>query len=271
MVVRYFALLRCPVAGLPTFKTARLFTMRFFELLRAAFNHPKKSPPAPVVEHTHSTEDASVSEPAPANDERRIHITTTQKIDLLIKRYGPEFTAFLYRPHTAQFIREEVLLFINPPSQYNGFLDNSHWSEKHYLNFPGPFYTGDSDTCGTGDQEAPDNVLYDGPHVQEYIFRQPQSFAEFLCVLDAAAVEVLDSYSCDGNDHWTYLLCQEWWRGKAEIIRRLNTPAFRETNGNRVQLYIDYLDGAAETDLRKYCYFLENGRYPTATEPLPSL
>lgn len=184
--------------------------------------------------------------------------------------YSPDFNAFLYRPDIATIIRQEIVPLRNPDSEFNDFLDNSHWQYIKYLNFPGPFYTGDSDTCGIGDAESPDNVLFT-EHAEEYVFRQPQNFEEFLCVLDAASAEVLNSYSCDGNSHWTYRRCQEWWRGKTEIIKRLSTPGFQKTNGPRTQLYIDYLNGAAETDLRKYCYFLENGRYPTNGESLPPL
>ncbi|MGI4862515.1 MAG: hypothetical protein ACRYFZ_01230 [Janthinobacterium lividum] len=186
------------------------------------------------------------------------------------QRFGPDFNAFVYQPDVANFIRQQVLSFRYPGVQHVECLDTSHWQEIHYLNFPGPFYTGNSDTCDTGPYEAPNNVLRDN-HAMEFVFQQPQNFTEFLCTLDAAAIEVLDSYSCDGNEHWTYRLCREWWRSKAEIIRRLSTPAFHETNGSRTQLYIDYLNGAAETDLRKYCYFLENGHYPTESDTLPPL
>ncbi|GAB3635590.1 hypothetical protein GCM10027422_11800 [Hymenobacter arcticus] len=188
-----------------------------------------------------------------------------KEVVLFAQSYPIDFNAFLYRPAAADFIRREVLPIRNGDIPNNACLDNSHWLTKNYLNFPGPFYTGESDTCGTGDGEAPANVLYDADYC-EYVFEQPQNFAEFLCVLDAAAVEVLDSYSCDGNDHWTVALCREWWRGKPEIVRRLSTPAFQKTNGSRTQLYVDYLNGTAETDLRRYCYFLENGDYPTTEE-----
>jgi hypothetical protein len=200
------------------------------------------------------------------------HLVEVKKEAVLFsERYGSDFNAFLYRLDIDYFIRREVLLFRNSGSQFNHFLDYSHWADRHYLNFPGPFYTGESDTCGTGECEAPNNVLNDGPHAQEYVFRQPQNYTEFLCLVDAAAVEVFDSYSCDGNQYWTYKLCQEWWRGKSEIIRRLRTPAFQKCNGDRIQLYISYLNSTAEIDLKKYCYFLENGAYPTNDKSLPPL
>jgi len=245
--------------------------MRFYEIFQAVFGRSKETPPAPLSERSSPEYD-------PENDEERLaylakHLAEiAQAAPLLTERYGADFNAFLYRPKLAAFIQKEVVPFQYPTPDgcYQDFLDVSHWPKIHYLNFPGPFYTGESDTCGTGEREAPDNVLLTD-HAEEYVFRQPQNFTEFLCVLSAAAVEVFDSYSCDGNDHWTYQLCREWWQGKDEFIRHLRTPAFRKHNGNRIQLYIDYLNGSAETDLRKYCYFLENGRYPIAAEPLPPL
>lgn len=246
--------------------------MRLYEMLRAVFKRLEKTPASPLTERL-PTPDYD-----PDNDEERtIYIAQhlaeiEQVVSLFIERYGTDFNAFLYRPELAVFIRQEIVPFRypDPDGRYQNFLDTSHWSNINYLNFPGPFYTGESDTFGTGEREAPNNVLLTD-HAEEFVFRQPQNFTEFLCVVSASAVEVLDSYSCDGNDRWTYQLCREWWQGKNELIRRLSVPALRKHNGNRVQLYIDYLNGAAETDLRKYCYFLENGRYPTASDLLPPL
>ncbi len=192
---------------------------------------------------------------------KEIHIN----VEPLTKKYGTDFPSFFYRSDLDLFIRKEILPFINPDSKYNDFFDNNHWQKKHSFNFPGPFYTGESDTCGTGDTEAPDNVMYDS-YTCEYIFKQPQTFAEFLCVIDAAAVEVFDSYSCDGNNYWTYQKCKEWWNNKDQLLQELQNPEVRKANGDRIQLYIDYLNGKAEIDLRRYCYFLENGIYPTEEE-----
>lgn len=193
------------------------------------------------------------------------------KAESFMKKYGTDFFNFFYRPNLDLLIRKEVLPFKNPDSKHNDFLDNAHWLNKHPFNFPGPFYTGESDTCGTGDSEAPNNVMYDS-HTCEYIFRQPQTFAEFLCVIDAANVEVFNSYSCDGNNHWTYQICKDWWSDKEQLLKELQKPELRNANGDRVQLYIDYLNGEAEVDLKRYCYFLENGVYPTNdTVKLPTL
>ena len=186
-------------------------------------------------------------------------------------RFGDNFSIFLYRSNIDDIIKRELLPFLDAPEQYNGFLDHDYWFERHPFNFSGPFYTGQYENCGTGDIEAPDNVLYDS-NTFEYIFKQPSSFEELLCVLDAASVEVFDSYACNGNRYWTYNLCKEWWREKDKLVAQLNTPEVMKVNGDRVQLYIDYLSTDAEMDLRRYCFFLENSFYPTDnTVLLPDL
>jgi len=187
-----------------------------------------------------------------------------------LEQYG-DFTTFLHRPNFDQFLRKEVLFFRNPSTQHLAFLDNDHWQEKHPFNFPGPFYSGASDSCGTGQCQAPGNVMHDA-YCQEYVFRQPTTYFEFLGVVDAAAVEVLDSYSSNGNDRWTYPECKTWWRNRALLLSSLTKEELVEMNSGQAQLYIDYLNGEAEMDLRRYCYFLENGVYPTtATVVLPEL
>lgn len=178
-----------------------------------------------------------------------------------IERYGNNFDTFFHRPNFDTFIRTEILEFRQPDHNYNNFLDNSHWNIKHPLNFPGPFYTGESDTCGTGEIEAPNNVIYD-KNAMEFIFRQPQTFEDFLGIIDAAAVEVLDSYSCDGNRFWTYAKCKEWWHNRFDIISEMNKTETKKVNGARNGLFESYLKGNAQTDLERYCYFLENGIYP---------
>src|SRR5262245_12225854 len=45
------------------------------------------------------------------------------------------------------------------------------FSEKNPLNIPGPIYGAETDTCCTGPQEAPENVLLD-KNGQEFVFRQ---------------------------------------------------------------------------------------------------
>jgi len=187
------------------------------------------------------------------------------------RAYGKDFSSFLFRSDIDKVIRHEVIGLLGFQVKEQGFLDNDHWKKCHPFNFPGPFYTGESDTCGTGDAEAPLNVMYDS-YCCEYIFRQPKTYAELVCVIDAAAVEVFDSYSCNGNTHWTVDLCRQWWNEKSHLIEQLSHPEVKKVNGGREALYVDYLNSDAEMDLKRYCYFLETGAFPAKPDSrLPDL
>lgn len=178
----------------------------------------------------------------------------------LSEHYG-NFTNFICRQNFNEFLREDVLPFREPESKYLEFLNTDHWKEKHPYNFPGPFYVGQSDSCGTGIGEAPNNVMNDF-HACDYIFRQPTNYYDLLCVLDAAAVEVFSSYSSNGNECWTYEGCKKWWNDREYLLNDLTNDEVVKMNNGRAHLYIDYLKGEAEMDLRRYCYFLENGKLP---------
>jgi len=177
-------------------------------------------------------------------------------------RYGNDFNAFFYQAQIARILKTEIIAMLYQDKKIHAFLEDDHWHEKNPLNFPGPFYTGKTDTLGTGYAEAPFNVLFDADAC-EYVFRQPRNFADLICVMDAAAMDVFGGYSCNGNQHWTYEKCKEWWRQKPEWIRQLQHPEMQKANAGKEQLYIEYLETTAETDLRKYCYFLEHQHYPT--------
>lgn len=197
--------------------------------------------------------------------------TKDQTVLLLESKYGKDFNAFFYRSDIDKFINGEVLHFIKEPKMYIDFIAANLWEDKHPFNFPGPFYTGQSNTCGTGDVEAPDNVFYDADTC-EYIFRQPSNYKEFVDVLDAAAVEVFDSYACNGNKYWTYDLCKEWWHNRRWLLEQLDNPELKKVNGARSNLYRDYLVTNDEQDLKRYCFFLLHGHYPSLNEEnLPAL
>ena len=204
------------------------------------------------------------------NDAETEYPTTEQQVAKLQGQYSDVLTSLLYSPETDVFLRQELLPFLDAPEPYNGYLEHDHWKQKHPFNFPGPFYTGESDSCGTG-IVAPHNVMF-GEYCSEYISKQPTSWHELVCVLEAAAIEVFDSYSCNGNKHWTYELCKEWWAKKYEIVTYLCTPEAKKEYGDHAKRYIHYLNTEAETDLRRYCFFLLYGYYPapTATD-LPPL
>jgi len=213
-----------------------------------------------------STQTASIIKGKPIyerDDYIALHLKETKEEgQKFIPRYGNDFNAFFYQPQIADILRTEIIAMLYPNKKIHAFLGNDHWHQKNPLNFPGPFYTGETDTRGTGNVEAPFNVLFD-TNAREYVFRQPGNFAELICVMDAAAIEVFSNYSCNGNQYWTYETCKEWWKQKPEWIRQLQHPEMQKVNGGNEKLYIDYLETTAETDLRKYCYFLEHQYYPT--------
>lgn len=143
------------------------------------------------------------------------------------------------------------------------------WSVKGELNFPGPFYTGETDTCGTGIIECPNNVIFD-EDCMEHVMIQPRNKVELLQLGNAAAVEVFCGYYCDGNKHWTVQLARNWWSNRYDILEHLKNDKLAETNCNQEKRYKHYLESSAEMDLRRYCFFLENGFYPT-DQKLPEL
>lgn len=145
----------------------------------------------------------------------------------------------------------------------------SAWPEKGQLNFPGPFYTGITDTCGTGIIESPSNVVFD-EWCMEYVMIQPRNKPELLQLWSSGAVEVFGGYYCDGNRHWTVQLVKEWWRRKSQMVEHLKKAELVKMNRDQEKRYIQYLMNDAEIDLRRYCFFLENGYYPE-NESLPEL
>ena len=159
--------------------------------------------------------------------------TVKEEAKILERRYGQSLETILYSSDFSSKLLHEIMPFVRPQENYSNYLSSTYWGEKHPFNFPGPFYTGASDTCGTGDREAPENVMYDS-YCCEFIFKQPKSFAELLCIVDAAAVEVLDSYACNGNEHWTYQEVKLWWREKDNLLHQLNNPETIRMNGDRI-------------------------------------
>ncbi len=156
---------------------------------------------------------------------------------------------------TSQKIQE----FINTEVDLD--MSGSFWEEKEILNFPGPFYTGETDTCATGIIEAPKNVIFNN-YCQEFVMIQPRNKLELIELSNAGAVEVFGAYYCDGNQHWTTQGVKDWWKVKDDIINLLQDPELIENNCNQNLRYTAYLKGKAHNDLRCYCFFLEHGYYP---------
>ncbi|NMO18090.1 hypothetical protein HPC49_10115 [Pyxidicoccus fallax] len=179
------------------------------------------------------------------------------------------------------------------------------WECRNPWGIPGPLYVGDDDSCGTGPEAAPNNVYL---HLQgaspggEFLFRQPSTTYELRQVVEAAQINVVSEYSCDGNARWTPVTVAAWWESIQPVreqlretlsrhvtnIRRLTAvqpsgvwPDTYKAEWARVQeswppaalrRWLDYLDHGAETYLRRYAFFLSTGRVPALDEPaLPEL
>lgn len=154
------------------------------------------------------------------------------------------------------------------------------WSERKWLNVPGPFYGAETDNCGTGRIHAPGLVLYEADHFTEYVYRQPRTPGELQQLVDAAEAEVFSGYGCDGDIHWTSEAVREWWRARGRIREYLANrrvdweadDAKAEQNVARDALeYAAYLDGDLEAHLRVYLFWLEERRSPTVADRLPQL
>lgn len=84
------------------------------------------------------------------------------------------------------------------------------WDARGLLNVPGLVWITESDTCGTGRLEAPDNIAYD-EFGAEFVFRQPRTEAELAQVMRAAWADPFDAYRFDGFARWTYASASAWF------------------------------------------------------------
>ena len=162
--------------------------------------------------------------------------------------------------------------------------DRSHftdpWDDLSPLNVPGPFYTGNTDTCWTGRMAAPHNVIYAGDYFAEHVFRQPRDSDEVAALAEAAEADPFSGYGCDGDDRWTPEAVRRWWRDRQGVIDRVSADLETlnaEANSNSLEAadglreFLAYLETGLETDLRAYLFRLETGRYPGSGEQLPEL
>lgn len=104
----------------------------------------------------------------------------------------------------------------------------------------------------------------------EFVMIQPRTKTELLQLWNASAVEVFGAYYCDGNKHWTVKEVKNWWFEKDDLLQHLKDEELIKMNCHQEKRYQHYLEHLAEMDLRRYCFFLDNGFYPT-TEILPEL
>lgn len=154
------------------------------------------------------------------------------------------------------------------------------WSERKWLNVPGPFYGAGTDNCGTGRLHAPALVLYEAEHFTEYVYRQPRTREQLQDLVEAAEADPFSGYGCDGDDHWTPAAVREWRRDRGRIREYLaNWRGAWETDDERsgqgtaaaAYDYAAYLDGELAAHLQVYLFWLDERRAPTPTDRLPQL
>ncbi len=154
------------------------------------------------------------------------------------------------------------------------------WADKHWMNTPGPLYCGETDNCGTGPGEAPNNVEVDSEGFQ-VTYRQPVNRYELRQVVRAAWDDPFCGYGAGGDLHWTYETIKAWWaepRRKVEQeIRRLYDAqlALGEKKNYEYSAglwrWLDYIKDGVYQYLQVYAFFLDNGRVPLEGERLPEL
>ncbi len=151
------------------------------------------------------------------------------------------------------------------------------WADRLWLNVPGPFYGGETDTCWTGRLSAPQHVLYGGEYLTEYVYRQPRTPAETAQLVEAADQDPFLGYGCDGDVYWTPEAVREWWRDRGRITQYLSDQDWAEIDradqgiAAAVRSFESYLAGGLADDLRIYLYWLEEGNSPLPAERLPEL
>lgn len=107
------------------------------------------------------------------------------------------------------------------------------WDELPWLNGPGPFWTGHTDTCWTGRLHAPRHVLYGGEHFTEFVYRQPRPATEVAALADAAWDDPVGGYGCDSDDRWTPGPVRAWWRERSRVVQHVEEQHQRWVTSDR--------------------------------------
>jgi len=154
------------------------------------------------------------------------------------------------------------------------------WAERRWMNTPGPVYTADSDFALLGPTNVPEHVALDDERI-DIVYRQPCTLAEASRVIRAASIDPFTGYACDGNKFWTPDGVREWWARRGEILRHIEENLMSDSWwGFPCELPVvhtvatswkTFLKSRAEEYLRKYCYFLDTGKWPSAGDHLPDL
>jgi hypothetical protein len=153
------------------------------------------------------------------------------------------------------------------------------WDDKRPLNTPGPLYCGNADNSGPGPYEAPNNIFVDD-RGYPFILRQPANRFELRQILLAATNDPFSGYGADGNRHWSLVSIRGWWRGRhnlnALIAAWQINPLDRAGDDGywfraATDRWLQYLDDGMESYLRRYAFFLEEGRLPAHGDALPDV
>ncbi|KXX66739.1 hypothetical protein [Flammeovirga sp. SJP92] len=130
--------------------------------------------------------------------------------------------------------------------------------EIFWLNTPGPIYTTQTDNCGTGQPEAPNNVGGDESYY-EFIFKQPLNTIELNEIKNVANVDPFGGYYFDGNDYWTNERIINWW-SRIDTVIEYMTHRYEE----ELQLPLN-----AHNTLYDFGKGLEEAHFFGPTNPVP--
>ncbi len=150
------------------------------------------------------------------------------------------------------------------------------WSEKHWMNTPGPLYCGDCEASVSAGLDAPNNVEVDASGFP-VLWRQPANRLELRQVLRAASNDPHHAFALDGDAHWSYRAVQAWWSEKRpEIEREVERERqARLPHGAHawagVGRWLEYFRNELHDYLRAYAFFLEEGRVPIEGNRLPDI
>jgi hypothetical protein len=184
--------------------------------------------------------------------------------ELVKAAFGTDVNSIIYSPgFNAGLLAEIQTIYFGQHTAADSMIPD--FKNRSPLNIPGPVYTCETDNCGTGQPEAPSNILCDEMG-REHVFIQPRTFDELLNIIRAAWIEPFDSYGFDGNQNWTKQLVREWWGNRNDLMEQLRREEMDVCNQRQNRNYIVYLTSLAKPYLMRYCHFLETGIYPASGE-----
>ncbi|WP_235583043.1 ferredoxin [Kitasatospora sp. Root107] len=145
------------------------------------------------------------------------------------------------------------------------------WEDRSWLNVPGPFYAGVTDTGLNGPYYLPEHVLSSDEH-NEFVYRQPANPREVAGLVEIADDEPAGGYAWDGDQQWTPEAVRLWWAGREKVRAWIADELDDDQNESEaLRRYAAYLDHGLEDYLRGYLFWLIKRREPRLGEELPTL